>query len=474
MKSAPPGDLPSSSVTSIRLWHPVLVDRELGILGAGASGLSLALLASRSLAVLEREERPGGHAASRSIDGWVFDQGPHVMFSKDELLIRCMVGSLGDNVHRSRRNNKVALAGTLARYPVENDLAALPLPLRSEALLGMLRARGREHAPSNLAEWFVANFGDELVELYFRPYNEKLWKIPLEHLSMSWAERIPQPPVEDVVRGALGEVSEGYLHQLMYSYPLHGGYSAIMDAWAAGLAAGELHLGQEVTAVEPHEDGIRIHAGGGKWNFREVVSTIPLHRLLTMVPEVPEEIVSAAGRLVVNPIIIATLGFSGSDPNQYTAVYIPDRDYLVNRVSWPAVFSPNNAPPGCFSVQAEITCAPAAEVLSWSDDAIAEHVLEGLRARGLVPAGAADVFRWVERFEFGYVVYTTGYEADVRIVKDWFKGRGIILHGRFGSHDYLNVDGCLRSSIDLARAMGGTVSDAEILERFERLALARA
>src|SRR5207253_11177409 len=174
---------------------------------------------------------------------WVFDQGPHIMFSNDELLLDCMLASLGANVHRCRRNNKVAVAGVLAGYPLENDLAALPLPLRSDALISMLRARESRTTAQNLAEWFDSHFGDVLVGAYFRPYNEKVWNVPLERLSMSWADRIPLPPVEAVVRGALGEPSEGYLHQLFYRYPLRGGYSALMDAWASGLRADDMVLG---------------------------------------------------------------------------------------------------------------------------------------------------------------------------------------------------------------------------------------
>src|SRR5437660_1777900 len=129
-------------------------DRRLGILGAGASGLSLALLTDLDRVIIEAHDHPGGHAASTRAGGWVFDQGPHIMFSRDQLLLECMVASLGENVHRCRRNNRVAIAGALAGYPLENDLAALPLPLRSDALISMLRTRATQREPRNLADWF--------------------------------------------------------------------------------------------------------------------------------------------------------------------------------------------------------------------------------------------------------------------------------------------------------------------------------
>ena len=445
------------------------MDAAVGILGAGASGLSLALLLDQKFVIVERDRDAGGHARSTTKDGFTFDRGPHIMFSRDPMLLDCMVSSLGDNVHMCRRNNKVSIAGGLARYPIENDLAALPLPLRADAVLSLLHAAGDRADPTNLAEWFEAHFGAVLTAAYFRPYNEKVWNVPLEQLSMAWSDRIPKPPVDDDIRGALGELSEGYTHQLFYSYPLRGGYSAIVDSWAAGVDSGNLALGQTVGRIEPTGDGVKVIATDGQWHFESVVSTLPLGQLVDMVPGVPESVRRAVDRLIVNPMIVVTLGFAGEDPDAYTAVYVPDADYLVNRVSWPSVFSPHNAPPGHFSVQAEITTERDSEVVEWSDDKVVGHVLEGLRERALLPDDVEHVFTCVERFEHAYVVYSNGYESDLELARAWFEDQGIVLHGRFGSHQYANVDGCLRQSIDLARRLGTHISDEEIRTRFAAL-----
>jgi protoporphyrinogen oxidase len=443
---------------------------QLGILGGGASGLSLAMLTDLDFVLIEQSPRAGGHAVSSSVDGWVFDRGPHIMFSRDALLLECMVSSLGDNVHRCRRNNKVAVAGALARYPIENDLAALPPGLRADAVISLLRAQKHQGESNNLAEWFEAHFGEVLVSTYFRPYNEKVWNVPLQTLSMDWADRIPKPPLEDVIRGSVGEPSEGYLHQLHYSYPLRGGYGAIMDAWAAGVRADRMVLGSTVTRVTPTADGVSVQTRERDWLFDQVVSTLPLPELVKIVPGIPARVAAAVSQLVVNPMIVVTLGFHGEDPDQFTAVYIPDGDYHVNRLSYPATFSPHNAPSGCFSIQAEITTAPGSGLLDWTDDAIFDHVLDGLRQRALVPDGADLVFRWIERFRYAYVVYTQGYERDLRTATDWFASKGIHLHGRFGAHQYVNVDGCLGNSISLARKLGANLTDANILARFKSLA----
>jgi protoporphyrinogen oxidase len=440
-----------------------------GILGAGASGLSFALLTDQDCVILESESVAGGHSNSLVIDGWTFDRGPHIIFSRNQLLLDCIVNSLGANVHQCKRNNKVSILGSLARYPIENDLAALPNPTRGDALLSLMEEQGKESNPRNLAEWFVANFGHVMTDLYFRPYNEKVWNVPLEVLSMAWAERIPKPPIEDVVRGALGETSEGYLHQLYYSYPLRGGYSAIMNAWASGVGAASIRLDSTVRRIVPQQDGVVVETESERFEFATVVSTIPLHSMKHLVEGIPVKIKEAIERLVVNPMTIVTLGFQGIDDNQFTAVYIPDDDFLVNRVSYPAVFSPFNAPEGCFSVQAEITTPPGSEVMERSDASILQHVMEGLRRRELIPTDREPVFQYIERYDQAYVVYTDGFEADLEQVKDWFEQQGIYIHGRFGSHQYLNVDGCLQQSIDLARRLGSQLSNQDILSRFSQL-----
>ena len=97
------------------------------IIGAGASGLSLALMLDGEFTIFEQSGRTGGHCQATVRDGWTFDQGPHIMFSKNTDVLDFMIKSLGDNVHQSTRNNKVFVDRRMVKYPFENDLASLEL-----------------------------------------------------------------------------------------------------------------------------------------------------------------------------------------------------------------------------------------------------------------------------------------------------------------------------------------------------------
>jgi protoporphyrinogen oxidase len=430
------------------------------IIGAGASGLSLALMLDGDVTIFERSERTGGHCHATIRDGWTFDRGPHIMFSRDKDVLDFMIASLGDNVHQSRRNNRVFVDGRMVKYPLENDLASLTLETRTRCLLDYLfnDHSALAESPSNLDEWFVGNFGQGMTDLYFRPSNEKIWNVALRDLSMSWSERIPSPPPEDVVKGSLGVATEGYLHQLNYHYPLVGGYQAITDAWTTLVPRGSLRLNSTVTSVVKSGQGIDLTTAVGTEHFDRVVSTAPMASLLTMVNDVPASIRDAVASLRVNPIDVITLGYRGDDRNKFTAVYFADESYLPNRVSSPSVFSPRNAPDGCFSLQAEITFPPGDDYLKIGDDELVAHVHEGFVSSGLVEPDCERVFCDVQRLEFAYVVYTNGYEDAVALVREWAQNVGITIHGRFGSFDYLNVDGCVRRSQELASELNGRVT----------------
>ena len=208
----------------------------LGILGGGLSGLVLASRLPDS-EVLEQAERPGGLCRSLTFDGFTFDpHGSHVLFSRNPQAIEFYEGLLRDNVCRRRRNTKVYYKGRYVKYPFENGLSDLPIEDNARCTLGYIQAYLARHTgtapkPSNFREWLYHRFGPGITEAYLLPYNEKIWKTPAERMGVEWVEgRVPDPPLEDVVKSALGVPTEGYTHQLHFMYPREQGVEALVRA----------------------------------------------------------------------------------------------------------------------------------------------------------------------------------------------------------------------------------------------------
>lgn len=424
------------------------------ILGAGPSGLATALFLKYPNIVLEKNSHPGGHTSSFYHKGYTFDQGPHIMFSKNKEILDFMVRSLGKNIYKSRRNNKISFKNRLLKWPFENNLYKLPLEDNYLCLKSYLfnPYKKRYPNPKNLKEWLLHHFGKGICELYLFPYNEKVWNISVENLSMIWAGRIPYPDKDDILKSALGINTEGYLHQLYYYYPLRGGYQAICESWAKKV---KVKYNYEIKKIEiNNRGGFRLTNGSSEVKTDRIISTIPIHELVKIINfPLPKYVRKAVQNLIVNPMVVISLGIKGEDSNKYTAIYFPESDFLVNRISFPKTFSPFNAPSGYYSIQAEITFSKNSAYLNKSNSFFINHTLIGLLKRGVIKDTKSIVLKNIQRIPYAYVVYDKDYEMNVKIIREWFPKKGIDLVGRFSYLEYINVDGAIERAISLANKL---------------------
>jgi protoporphyrinogen oxidase len=418
----------------------------IGILGGGISGISLAAQLDEDVEVLEKRERIGGLCGSIMEQGFTFDAaGPHIMFSKNKEVLNLMVATLGDNVQQRRRDNKIWFKGLLVKYPFENDLASLPKEDNFDCIYGYIVNPHANETPSNLAQWSYKTFGEGISDKYFIPYNRKIWNYDPSKIGLEFVSRIPKPPMEDVLKSSIGIPTEGYLHQLHYYYPIEGGYEAIVHAFAKKVR-GRVSTSTIVKSIS--RDGSRWIVNGDK-RFDALVSTLPVHELLSVWPDAPKEAREAAGRLRYNSLINVLLGMKSKADHEYTAVYIPDPAILFHRISFPQSFSPRNVPPGGSSVMAEITANEGDGTWEMADERIVARAIDELASIGFIKPDDV-VYRRVVRFQYGYPVYDLDYRKNVTTLRESIAAAGLHLLGRFAQFDYINSDVCVERALALA------------------------
>ena len=83
----------------------------------------------------------------------------------------------------------------------------------------------------------------------------------------------------------------------------------------------------------------------------------------------PPEIIAAVDSLRYNSLVTVAVGLDSARLPDYTAIYVPDPKIRFHRLSFPAVFSPHNAPPGQSIIEAEITTNPGDGTHEMSDQA---------------------------------------------------------------------------------------------------------
>lgn len=428
----------------------------IAILGGGLSGLALARLLhdkGEDVIVLEAGPACGGLCRSKTEQGFTFDiGGSHIIFSRDAEVLLFMRWMIEGNEQRNNRNTKIFYKGQYVKYPFENGLSDLPLMDRFFCINEFVKThvaveKGELPAPKNFREWIYYTFGKGIAECYMIPYNEKIWKFPTDRMSLHWVDgRIPRPPVEDVIKSAIGIPTEGYTHQSVFSYPLDGGIEALVSAIAQPIKD-RIRTGFSVTSVRKKDGHFEIGNGSEVIVAEHCISAIPVQHLIAALDTVPARVKEACNALRYNAIVCMNIGIKGQVPD-ISWLYIPEIALgMTNRISFPSNYSAHAAPEGCGSVLAEITHQPGDEVSLMDDAALTDQVITSLEAMQILSREQV-IYSSVERQPYAYVVYDLDYQKNIAIVKDYCTAAGIPLIGRFSQFEYLNMDGCLRSVMD--------------------------
>ncbi len=421
----------------------------LGILGGGMSAISFAYLYGGQCEILEKEDHVGGHCRTHEKDGFRYDEGGHILFSRDENILHRMVEVLGDNVARHYRNNKIWFKGRFVKYPFENGLGDLDPEDRFECLYHYVNNSHPE--PTNFKEWIYHTFGTGIAERYLIPYNAKIWKRDPAEIGLEWVGgRVPRPPLEDVIRAAVGVPTEGYTHQLYFYYPKRGGFEALIRALRDRV--------QGTTKVTTGFDVRQVRKAHGRWLvsdgrqekvYGRLVCTMPVHQLLNALQDVPEDVREAAESLNYNPNLIVLVGLRDCLAKDQVAVYFPDPSLVFHRVCFYHVYGGDCVPPGFYSACAEITTPGESGLWNATDAVITQAVIHDLAREGFIRP--EDVVTTdVRRVAYSYVVYDLKYAENVRIVRRFVQDQGIELLGRFAEFEYLNTDQCFARALSLA------------------------
>ncbi len=438
---------------------------KVGILGGGLTGLALGyFLKERGIdfEILEKEGECGGLCRSIQENGFTFDIGGHILFSKEKIL-NFILGLLGENRIEHRRNTKVFYKGRFVKYPFENGLADLPKEENFECLHEFIKVliqkeKGLVKPPENFEEWIYATFGKGIAEKYLIPYNRKIWKFDLRRMATFWiADRLPMPPIEDVIKSSIGIETEGYTHQLHFYYPLRGGIQSLPRSL-------EKEVGDRITRKfrvrEVYREGGAwiVSDGGRKKEFDKIISTIPIHHLVNALKDVPSEVEHATKDLKYNSLIVIALGLDAEKVSDLHWLYFPDRDLLTHRVVFLSNYSPQMCPPGKSSIIAEITYREGDEISRMEEEVLMENVIEGLHERNIIDKKKI-CFKKILKSEYAYVIYDLDYQRNMKIVTDFFGQLGVELCGRFSEFKYLNMDACIKSAMECANKLRTSKGD---------------
>lgn len=255
------------------------------ILGGGISAISFAHhSANEDYLIIEKEKTLGGLCRSFRIGDSVFDFSGHFMHFKDDKMREYVTNLL--KKHKTGEFKEYARdAGIfivedglptpkVIDYPFQANIHQLSFPNFVDALTDLYEATkpGELRENKNFYDLAVNAFGQKIVDMFFRPYNEKLYRTKLEDLSADAMGRfIPKVNFDEVMQNIKEKKNFGYNSTFLYSPT--SGIQGVVDAFLAEKPVNAA-LAETVLQIDLHEK--KVTTSNRTISYENLINTLPL------------------------------------------------------------------------------------------------------------------------------------------------------------------------------------------------------
>lgn len=430
--------------------------KDILILGAGLSGISTAYFLQdapwvRSITLLEKEETTGGLCRTIHKDGYCYDIGPHILFSKDKEMLELMKSVLEEK-NDLKRSNEILYKGRYIQYPFENDLSKLPADELKYCIQAFNHNPYETYDVDNMIQFFLKTFGEGITNTYLRPYNEKIWKYDPAFMNTSMVDRIPKPTKEEIRRSASGETIEGYLHQLYFSYPSAGGIESVVNGLKKRLNYKcKIWTSSEVSRVTKQHSRFLVNTSDGAEHTGDMlISTIPVQAMTAAYEKAGEAIRENVDDLKYNSIAISFVRTKYDHCGNHFAFMIPDKNVIFHRISKMDFLGDAYHHGDEATYMVEVTYRKNDYVDSLSDEEFRASIKDGMTQIGFADKTEDVDIIDITRYPYAYVIYDLNHQRNMETIRAFYSKEGIYLNGRFGNFEYWNMDRILRESLNLS------------------------
>ncbi len=437
------------------------------ILGAGLAGISASFhLGHENCTVFEAKAHTGGHIYTHKRNGFTWDEGPHVSFTKHQYVKDLFAKSVDGDFLEYPVHPTNHYQGSWIPHPAQSNLWAVPEPLRTECLNDFLATRETAASATitDYEQWLVAAFGSTFTQHFPEAYTKKYWTLPAKELTTDWVGgRVFYPDVDVVKQGYNAQLQTSTHYITAIRYPGHGGYHRYASLMEQNLNA---QCCKAVQSINLREKIIGFEDGSSQ-GFEQLVSTLPLP-LFIKYCNAPKEIQTAAEALSCSEVLLLNFEVAHPPTRSEQWLYVYDENMWSTRINFTDLLSPTNAPQGKCGIQVEVYFSKY-RPLNTTVEAITKAVLKELLQMGLIKDASAidDVHtQWIK---WANVIFDHHYQSSISTILKWLTGYGLlresddrhpmtdwdkkfstgetvgdlVLAGRFGQWKYYWTDDCV-------------------------------
>lgn len=405
---------------------------KVAILGAGISGLSAAhFLKDRyQVTVYEKELTPGGLIRCKRVNGSLYHIcGGHVFNSKRQDVLDWFWSKFNkeEEFIKADRNSVVFMDNQQEiPYPIENHMYLFDDVTQKSFINDLIvLAKEEGYKPSNFEEFLKHRFGETLYNIYFQPYNEKVWRRDLKNVPLSWLEgKLPMPTVAEMIYNNINHVKEKAFVHSTFWYEKQNGSQFLADRLAEGL---DIRYDSQIKKIERRDNFWKINDE----SYDSVIFCGNIKELPNMLSGVD---ISMYMKQIDDLEYHGTTSvFCEIDANPYSWIYLPNRKHESHRIICTGNFAKSNNSAGKMTATIEFT-----------DNISEEQIKENLKRIPLSPKYLSHHYN-----KYTYPIQDNGTRDMIANLKKELSRYGLYLTGRFADWEYYNMDVAIGAAMDL-------------------------
>ena len=324
---------------------------------------------------------------------------------------------------------------TYTPYPCQINLQGLPAQVIVDCITGFVN-RPKIEQSRTFREWVLANFGQGFGDHFFFTYQEKIFAHPIDELTASWTGRfVPTTSLEQIIHGSLPQGTQKKVgYNARFLYPKTGGIFGWVKQLAHQLKQ-PIQTDCTVTEIDLKAQTVTF-ANGHVEPYEQLINTMPLDRLLSLIKEPSSSALSTArSKLKCSKVVTFNIGVSRPDLSDKHWIYFPEKKYPFYRVGFWHNFSDQMAPPGHSSLYGEF--AYMNQSPQWIQKTLKDSVSITKKLFNITPRDIAT--QKVFTIPHAYVTYDHWREEHLPALLDRLKEHKIDSIGRYGAWKYASM-----------------------------------
>lgn len=396
------------------------------LLGFGISGLGFITKINnkKNFKIIEKNSYPGGHSKSHKFNNFYFDEGAHIMHSKNIKFLKKFT-KINHTIQKSKVLNY--RSNNWFYYPVQENLLGIDNKLD---YLKSYLLRENKKRTNTFEDWCQINYGSKITSDFYKVYTKKYWRRNLDELDTDWLKgRLISPNDTDIILNTFFINNHSKASFNKFRYPKNKGFINFFEREFKKYQK-HCYFNSKIEQIDLKRKQLQVNKK--LYDYENIYSTIPLPELLKII-DFPNYIKKDIEGLNNTSLTCINLIIKNTHKVNHHWHYIYDKKIPISRVS--IINNLINVKSNKLAIQLEIFNDKKKDDIKYNYKRIIKKFLETIN---LDIDSLIDYE--IKKIKYAYIISDNKKEKRVKRIKKYLSNYNFYPFGLYGDWKYYWTD----------------------------------